>query len=430
LARRGIAVGSGAVSAALAEEASAALPATLLEATIQAAPLFAAGGSALVPQAAAAFAEGVLQTMFLMKLKFVLTCVLLVGVLAAGAGVLAQSLGDAGQPQAKTPKAEVKDDVVAKELEQLQGTWILTAVEWDGNAPAPQDVTSDARREWTIRGNKYTDGQVGAQYKKGTGFLRLDPRKQPRTIDLSSTEAFRPAEIVHEIYDVHGDTLKVAQFGQIGPAGSQAKDNRRPEERPREFKTSPKSGVIVSYWKKKPSPAVISDPTALLPTWGKPVDGLRIGIVAVERPPADHGKLRLSIALESVGQKDLMLNLGIMLANGARQYPLALRLAVTDSADARKILHFHIPEPGVAGRVDPFIVPLPVGSRYTLSCLLDAFIDDAGQGFSKRNAGNYRIRAEFVGEGVQRTNNDMGGLALMRYWKGTVASPAVSVTLP
>jgi len=83
--------------------------------------------------------------------------------------------------------APVPQDIaidVRQELKKLEGTWVMTAVEFDGNAPWPQDVTTDARREFVIRGNKFTDGQVGDLYKKQKreGFLRLDPSKKPNRL--------------------------------------------------------------------------------------------------------------------------------------------------------------------------------------------------------------------------------------------------------
>jgi hypothetical protein len=44
--------------------------------------------------------------------------------------------------------------------------------------------------------------------------------------------------------------------------------------------------------------------------------------------------------------------------------------------------------------------------------------------------GRYRVSAEFTGEKVTRTNTDMGGLALMPYWAGTLRSGEVSLDLP
>jgi uncharacterized protein (TIGR03067 family) len=137
-----------------------------------------------------------------------------------------------------------KKDPVKEELKKLEGTWVLTAVEWDGEKPAPQDVTSDARCEWTIRGNKSTSGQVGPIYKRGEGFIRIDPTKKPKTIDRSSTDKFKPGETSYEIYELDGDSLKVT-------AVQKEIEKCKPEDRPKEFKTAPKSDVNITYWKRK-----------------------------------------------------------------------------------------------------------------------------------------------------------------------------------
>ena len=137
-----------------------------------------------------------------------------------------------------------KEDVAKKELKKLEGTWVLTAVESDGNKPAPQDVTSDARCELTIQGNKYKTGQVGEMYKKGDGFLRIDPSKKPKTIDLSRTEAFKAGDTSYEIYELDGNALKKT-------SSQKEWEKLKPGDRPKEFKTAPKSGVSITYWKKK-----------------------------------------------------------------------------------------------------------------------------------------------------------------------------------
>ncbi|HUR52546.1 MAG TPA: hypothetical protein VMZ71_00305 [Gemmataceae bacterium] len=40
------------------------------------------------------------------------------------------------------------------------------------------------------------------------------------------------------------------------------------------------------------------------------------------------------------------------------------------------------------------------------------------------------MAAEFTGEKVVRTNQDITGFALMAYWTGTVRSGEVSLTVP
>ena len=59
-------------------------------------------------------------------------------------------------------------------------------------------------------------------------------------------------------------------------------------------------------------------------------------------------------------QKDLLLNLGFMLGNGGAIFPDAVHLVLTDSAGKARKLELMGP-PGVAGRVDAFVVPVAPG---------------------------------------------------------------------
>ena len=89
LARRGLALSAGSLASLLSENAlSAAVPAALSDSTVKAALLFAAG-KAMAAGSAAALAEGVLQAMWMSKLKVLIAVVLALGVVGAGAGVLA-----------------------------------------------------------------------------------------------------------------------------------------------------------------------------------------------------------------------------------------------------------------------------------------------------------------------------------------------------
>jgi hypothetical protein len=112
-----------------------------------------------------------------------------------------------------------------------------------------------------------------------------------------------------------------------------------------------------------------------------------------------------------------------MLANGKKQVPTAVSLVLTGADGKRHV--FRRSMPGVAGRVDPFIVPLPAGSRYSL------LSPDLGDWFDQLGPGRYRVGAEFVGEAFNKDGNaDMAGHSLMTYWTGTLQSDEGPVTLP
>jgi RNA polymerase sigma factor (sigma-70 family) len=95
LARRGLAPSAGVIAATLAADAKAAvLPSALAEATIQAATRFAtapATSGAVASASAIALTNGVISTMFTMKLKTLALLGLVGGVVATGAWVMAQA---------------------------------------------------------------------------------------------------------------------------------------------------------------------------------------------------------------------------------------------------------------------------------------------------------------------------------------------------
>jgi RNA polymerase sigma factor (sigma-70 family) len=93
LARHGVTLSAGALATCLCENAAAAcVPRALLTSTAKAAALCAAGktATAVASVQVAALTEGVLKTMLLSKLKTVAAYVAVVGILAAGGGILAE----------------------------------------------------------------------------------------------------------------------------------------------------------------------------------------------------------------------------------------------------------------------------------------------------------------------------------------------------
>jgi RNA polymerase sigma factor (sigma-70 family) len=102
LARRGLPLSAGVLPLALFEgTAGAAVPQVLLTSTIHAAW---SGVGAVLPGPAAALAEGVIQSMFVSKLKAMGAALVAVAALGGGAGLVAHSAGAGGSALAAPPE--------------------------------------------------------------------------------------------------------------------------------------------------------------------------------------------------------------------------------------------------------------------------------------------------------------------------------------
>jgi RNA polymerase sigma factor (sigma-70 family) len=115
LTRRGMAMSGGAVALALAETASAAVPAPLVRTTVQAAALVAAGKAAGVVTPAAALMREVQKAMLLTKLKLAAVTVVVAAALGGG-GLAYQAAAQA--PGAGQPRSEL--DALRRENELLK----------------------------------------------------------------------------------------------------------------------------------------------------------------------------------------------------------------------------------------------------------------------------------------------------------------------
>ena len=126
--------------------------------------------------------------------------------------------------------------------------------------------------------------------------------------------------------------------------------------------------------------------------------------------------------IENVGGDDLVVRLGIMLANGKKQLPTGVRLTLTGGDGKSRTLERTVG--GIAGRVDPFVVPLAAGCRYSVSCDLGQFVCADAPGIPPA-PGRSTVVAEFVGEAVTGKVNGDSGPGLMSYWTGTIRRGAV-----
>jgi RNA polymerase sigma-70 factor (ECF subfamily) len=229
LTRQGVVLSGGSLAVVLAQgAASACVPTTLVASTVQAAGLFAAGqaaGACGISTSVAALTEGVVQAMFLTKLKTATALVLGLGAVAAVTSAIAYRVfaGPPGNTEAaaRTPTAVQAREQPKTDLERLQGAWVLVTGDMDG-APAPEGYAGNFRAVFT--GHKLAfrtrDNQPIARFSR-EWTIQLDPTAKPKAMDLRSGDQHAPA-----IYELEGETLKLCG----GDTGG---------KRPTEFKGGP-----------------------------------------------------------------------------------------------------------------------------------------------------------------------------------------------
>jgi hypothetical protein len=148
--------------------------------------------------------------------------------------------------------------------------------------------------------------------------------------------------------------------------------------------------------------------------WGVAVDGVQMSLGTTGS--------NLQLALRNIGDRDVTLNLGVMLANGKVQLPNRVNLTFTDAQGKTRLFKF-ADKRGVFGRVDEYVVPLRAGSTYTLQFALDQFWCYETKEFSiPLLAGDNYLTAQFEGAGANGGSSDMAGLRLMNFWIGKVHS--------
>jgi len=130
------------------------------------------------------------------------------------------------------PAAENK---AKKDLEQMQGTWTMHALEINGKDEPPkrlQDTTL------TIKKDDYRT--TVKKKEQPSGFrIKLDPSKDPKHIDMIQAQPDGSEKVYKGIYVIEKDTLKICRG--INPE----------QERPNQFATWPDTGYFVVTWKKE-----------------------------------------------------------------------------------------------------------------------------------------------------------------------------------
>lgn len=155
---------------------------------------------------------------------------------------------------------------------------------------------------------------------------------------------------------------------------------------------------------------------------GPVVEGLQLSLVALAHKDALNPQFRLTFS--NVGEHDLTLNLGSMLANGKVQRPDQIRLLILGADGSTRELHWIDGRAG--GRVDDYIVPLRAGSEYSLRLGMADFWAPAAKEFKiELGAGNHEVVAYFEGTKASHVNADMAAARLLTFWTGKLKSNVV-----
>ena len=114
----------------------------------------------------------------------------------------------------------------------LQGTWSLSAGEADGKA-LPEKQLKDGKL--VLKGDDYTVTLADIGTVKGT--QKLDPTKEPKTIDIKDASGPNKDKTCLGIYELKGDEFRVT----FAPPG---------KPRPTKFATAADSGQWMHVWKR------------------------------------------------------------------------------------------------------------------------------------------------------------------------------------
>src|SRR5437764_1295876 len=129
------------------------------------------------------------------------------------------------------PQAQ-PETTVEEELRRLQGSWQVETQEENGDKLAADDVKGRSilfgKDTFFIR----HDNKVVQ-----IGMLKLNPSKTPRTVNAVIMSGDKKGDIMQGIYALDGDSLKIC----LDTEG---------QERPKEFKTAPKSGHLLYVLKR------------------------------------------------------------------------------------------------------------------------------------------------------------------------------------
>jgi uncharacterized protein (TIGR03067 family) len=124
------------------------------------------------------------------------------------------------------PSEDVTKDAAKRDLDKLQGKWVMVGGEEKGDVITPEAARKEA---WTFifKGDKLTFLDHGREQERWT--VRLDPKQKPAAIDLVSAKAIEDGNTNHAIYLLEEDKMTICVSRKFNP--------NSPKERPTKFTT-------------------------------------------------------------------------------------------------------------------------------------------------------------------------------------------------
>jgi uncharacterized protein (TIGR03067 family) len=105
-----------------------------------------------------------------------------------------------------------KQALVKKDVDAIQGSWKLVALEYDGK-PAPAEIVAALKLVFKDDTLTFTPGEPGfTNYK-----FRLDPTTQPAGFTMTHADGTNKGQTEKGIYSLDGDHLKIC-FGRLEKA--------------------------------------------------------------------------------------------------------------------------------------------------------------------------------------------------------------------
>jgi hypothetical protein len=145
-----------------------------------------------------------------------------------------------------------------------------------------------------------------------------------------------------------------------------------------------------------------------------PTDQLLLTL-ACERP----SDLTFRLTLHNVSTVSTAAVIGTILANDKKYLLGRVAFTVTRAGVADSTFDFFDPSvPTVAGRVDPWLIPLPAGASYSV-------VVSIPEGFRELLAGIADVRARLTTRENRNPNLDVQGLRFIHVWIGTLISDPI-----